>query len=75
MMIITNQNWLSIAQWYSLEIGIDGKAVKNSIFPHNFVHVCYYSGLRKRRVAHKSSGLWTPKAGSNPELSNLVCVA
>lgn len=39
------------------------------------MHICYYNGLRKHKVGHRNSGLWTPNTGLNPELSHLVCVA
>lgn len=76
-MIITNQNWLNIAWQYSPEISIDGKAMKNSIFfLINFINICFYSGVRKLKVAHKNNGLWIHKAGLNPVLSkfSLCCI-
>ena len=54
------------------------ESCKNTVFSLptcNFIHVCYYSGVRKLKVPPKNNGLWIHKAGSNPELSNLVWVA
>lgn len=55
------------------------ESCKNTVFsPHPLVISYMFVttvGVRKLKVPPKNNGLWIHKAGSNPELSNLVWVA